>query len=99
MKLNCKPGDLAIICKMPWQLAQTNDRIVRLKNQPAVDGIWDFEEAVPMTLLGRLDGLPQGLPMRLTQASDENLRPIRDNPGDDQTLEWAGLPAGHGVPA
>ena len=89
--MNCKPGDLAIVVKMP-RLApacfkQLIGRIVRvvvyrraLANRPSfTEYVWQLEEQIP---IGRFIVL--GL-------DDDILRPLRDNDGIDETLTWKEL--------
>lgn len=87
MKLNCKPGDLAIVVRgRPTHNLGSVVRVIRLA-QDAWE-IWEYEGRLTNTRGGRITGI-----------GDECLRPIRD-PGDDavdETLAWAGAPAG--VPA
>ena len=83
MKLNCKQGDLAVIVKAIDN--QFIGRILRCTkfNDCLGEPAWEFEPEIGHYWLCR----------------DSNLRPIRDQPGDDETLEWASLPSNVGVAA
>lgn len=103
--MNCKPGDLAVVvgAKLTPELIGAIVRVVR----PALPGErygsgWVFNPRTdgPFWVIsgeGRL------LPTRGSKgtfklvgerpALDSMLRPIRDQPGADETLTWAGLPA------
>lgn len=100
MRLNCKPGDLAVIVKAPKN-SKNLGRFVRCVA---------FEGLVPWTCDGgKVRDLPTwridvrlGRPITHEQyrdwdwlISDELLRPIRD-PGEDardETLEWLPVPS------
>lgn len=75
MKLNCKPGDLAIIV-VPKGISGSEHagKIVRVTTLRLADS-WNYEPSLP-----RLDG---GFYLGIV---DEYLRPIRD-PGDDAVDE------------
>ena len=91
MTLNCRPGDLAVI--------------VRGNNLGAlVDVLEKSRVYEPDFWLVAVLGLPikgllfnQPVPMTQGNIEDARLRPLRDRPGDDETLIWAGLPQGAGV--
>ena len=84
MKLNCKQGDLAIIVRSADE-PQHIGKILRCVKFNESLGIpaWEFEPEIGHFWLCR----------------DSILRPIRDQPGDDETLEWAGQPNPAGVAA
>lgn len=85
--MNCKPGDFAIFVK---SYANNYGKIVRVTKlhiqRPFIDGTfrdaWEYEG-------GPLLGI-RGNPVKFVP--DEQLRPIRDNPGTDETLTWAPVP-------
>ena len=106
--MNCKPGDLAVIIKPSLRGPQLLGMIVTvLHAAPAHDfrlpdgyvqqggfpGYWviEFQRPieVPTTLGARM--------ARYGTAPDFALRPIRNQPGADETLRWADRP--EGVPA
>lgn len=85
--MNCKQGDLAFIT-----LGIAKDRIVvcskflgdikvTTSSGNIIDGknIWEIEPI----LIGKFKG---------TCVADNILRPIRDQPGEDETFQWAGKP-------
>ena len=95
MKLNCKVGDLAIVVR---SVIGNTGKIVRcLRLHPAMCDVngdrdqqtWEIDQAIGILENGEKCAL----------FSDRNLRPIRDQPGEDETLTWVGLPAGHKVTA
>lgn len=94
MKLNCKPGDLAVMvrCNNPINLG----RIVRCESfDGAVNvhgpagriypGAWRISPALPAW--SGWSG-----PATTTHAPDEFLRPIRGQDGEDQILRLVGKP-------
>ncbi len=88
--MNCKPGDLAVFVRSSAGNEGKIVRVVRLHKRQATIGpgnvlrpgiVWLIEPKMPAW-----DGsLSAG-------AHDSNLRPIRDNDGEDETLQWAGKP-------
>lgn len=98
--MNCKPGDLARIVGLRDMLATVNDRFVRLKNlPPALDAnlwVWQLEEkvsfALPSDCLYKGFLLRKGWIVSFDSLPDDYLRPIRDQPGEDETLQWLPVP-------
>ena len=104
--MNCKPGDLAVVrsgCRTPG----ISGRIVTVVRQVAYgetflntkgkamawrhqcDG-WVIESSYPLPWkVGNSDEVGQ---FNQRGIADAILRPIRDQPGDDETLTWAGKP-------
>lgn len=89
-KLNCKLGDLARIVNSE---ADNNDKIVmcvefmgvtpwRSRGDITYEPTWRVDRAL-CSSTGEWHDL----------ISDNQLRPIRDNPGEDETMTWAGKPA------
>ena len=76
-KLNCRPGDLAVIVRADFA-PHAVGRIVRCVGRFDIGGkpTWEVSPRFEHYWLCR----------------DKNLRPIRDQPGEDETLGWAGLP-------
>ncbi len=104
--MNCRPGDLAIVVRSsraPVRLG-TIVRVLR----PALSGeafvstcggiarfvderpSWVVESARPQPWWTDLSGRTRLFKQRVFW--DANLRPIRPNEGDDETLSWAGKP-------
>jgi hypothetical protein len=96
MSMNCKQGDMARIIRSE---AGNRDKIVQCvravgpKNvlwpddRFTVEFMWEIDRELP-----RMDG-------RMTKMlPDSVLRPIRDQPGQDEMLRIAGLPMGIEAP-
>lgn len=115
MKLNCRPGDLAVIVRPTLHGPQLLGTIVTvLRAAPPHDfrlpdgfkqfndspGYWVIELPRPIEVPIMFRGV-HGTRLSLYGiAPDSAMRPIRDNPGADQTLDWAPVPAKReGVPA
>ena len=75
--MNCKQGDLAVVIRPPQSKPEWLGRIVKI-TEPSKrkPGWWAVEPG----------------PWKRAICIDANLRPIRDQPGDDETLTWAGKP-------
>jgi len=82
--MNCKQGDLAILIK---SYAGNEGKIVRciahVRRDCAYEGVVDAWITEPM--LTNIDG--EEIP-----TTDHRLSPIRDNDGEDETLQWAPVP-------
>src|SRR5690349_7505451 len=104
--MNCRPGDLAIVIKAattPEMIGYIVEVI-----RPAVDGEslspgfrvrasrpgWVCKPcggSIPVrSVAGPHKGELRHVPLRAV--ADSNLRPIRDNDKEDETLSWAGKP-------
>ena len=91
--MNCKPGDLAVIVRGGFE--EVIGILCRVTSSSDTDKDGDFcwlvrtQRAVPWfdaddplsVIHGRNGFVP-----------DAWLRPIRDQPGEDETLSWAGKP-------
>lgn len=93
MALNCKQGELAVIVK---SFAPSNiGKIVRCMEFCA-DGValahWKKTGPVWRIDQDTVWASQKGDQLRLPYASDTCLRPLRDSDGQDETLQWAGLP-------
>lgn len=83
MKLNCKPGDLAIVVK---SMAGNEGKIVRVLKFRGIDvwhhgnDLWETDTTAPGTIA------------KSNLFRDEWLRPLRDSKEPDETLTWAGKP-------
>jgi len=99
--MNCKKGDLAyIVVPAGFERTLEGKYVTVLGRAGKCDlktfggpGSWLCKFHVPWFTDRRYHMVSQCYLM------DSWLRPIRDLPGDDQTLSWAGLPQDVGVPA
>ena len=102
-KLNCRPGDLAFIIAADSVIGRQHiGKIVIVLKRAALghyrgglfevvgQSDWFIDFCSGPSLIPLAGG---GTKMSRTGIiRDANLRPIRYQPGDDQALEWAGLP-------
>ena len=90
--MNCKQGDLAVIVR---SIAGNEGKIVRcLELDPAHHFLSPALE-VSVRPAWRVDRLlPAWSGCTHSFVADCNLRPIRGDEGDDETLAWAGKPEG-----
>ena len=88
MKLNCKPGDLAMCVR-----GEHAGKVCEVLSPGPK--YWHIEES--RTIVGWIVGFPSDVkwgdvtqPDNLAEGwyPDEWLRPIRDNDGEDETLQW-----------
>lgn len=100
MTLRCRPGDWCVVVRdamasdgglddLPPGVdfkALKRGTVVRVTQH--VHGVWDFEHPV------RYDVTVGGWQIGgwIEAAHDEYLQPLRDQPGPDETIAWAGLP-------
>lgn len=88
--MNCRPGDLALTLRDgTWipagcivKCIEFHPFAVHALTGAVYDRVWLIEWNGAQK---HEDGIPYGAP-------DSWLRPLRDNPGEDETLSWAGLP-------
>ena len=82
MKLNCKPGDMAILVSSSTA-PQHIGKIVKCTSLFDISGkaFWVIEQALEN---------PSGIDY--WAIADDRLKPIRPDEGDDETLNWAGKP-------
>ena len=88
MKLNCKPGDLAVIVK---SYAGNEGKIVtclRLATHTEIEAF--CMECGDVWLIDR--AIMQSPPSFMPFIHDDQLRPLRDNPGQDEILRIVDLP-------
>jgi hypothetical protein len=88
--MNCRPNELAFIvsaegtaCEITRMLIGRIVRVTQLRQSGPYCShpiVWEFEEPIHVTLRGR-DWI-------VTGGADSALRPIRGEPGRDETLEW-----------
>ena len=89
MTLRCKPGDIAVIIKGPNEGAL----IAVLMTSPNLKSpSWLVESLQGPLHGGYSDGRPN-VTCRWGNIQDDRLRPLRDNPGPDETLQWKKVPA------
>ena len=87
MALNCKPGDLAVYVGIdsPKDLGAIVQCVEFIGNKSIVSG-------------GTADVWCVDRPLKHSKATEKSwiadcaLRPIRDNPGQDESLTWAPVP-------
>lgn len=76
--MNCKAGDLAVVVSgVPTENLGKVIRVTTLTD----DEWWEYEGFLVPPWGGRADSV-----------QDRCLRPIRDNPGQDETLTWQPTP-------
>jgi hypothetical protein len=105
--MNAKPGDLAVV-KGLIDCANLNGMLVDVlcyvqphEELTDPEGGVHINDAV-IGLLAKSCGSPfyaVGMGLSYGLFYPRNLHPIRDQPGDDESLTWAGLPADYGVTA
>ena len=89
MTLRCKPGDLCVIVSAGRTRAPLIGKIIRvvkLAHRPELPRgpwVWSYEGPPLVATDGTV----------VAWANDCALRPLRDDPGLDETLRIAGLPA------
>ena len=88
--MNCKPGDLAIIVRSRYGNAGKVVKVVSLLHGRGLRNHDGFEPGYAWHIEPKL---PTWGGDWTDQALDHNLRPIRDNDKEDETLTWAGKPA------
>jgi hypothetical protein len=98
--MNCKPGDLAVVvgASVTPEMIGCIVKVVRL----AVKGEYLKEARFTGESPAWVCESDSGIPIRTSQRrffrttqraiNDSNLRPIRDNDKEDETLSWAGKP-------
>ncbi|MBK5203907.1 MAG: hypothetical protein JJD98_00410 [Polaromonas sp.] len=91
--MNCKQGDLAIVVRVSlsannWMIG----KIVKCEGFEVINGCFGWMVESPIVS-------PPGYIFDYEWVADHCLRPIRDQPGNDETLTWASLPQDQGVTA
>jgi len=109
-QLRCKQGDLAIVitCVDPSYIG----KIVTCESYVPPNAVRVVDDSILVSIICPTWKIDINLPRRLHRhflgdvvtknipyADDGQLRPLRDNPGADETLAWAGLPKKQGEPA
>lgn len=105
MTLNCRLGDLArIIVNESW-LENIRDKIVCCDRLTDCGKAWFLKE--PLLVKSKYTGLlyimsnrkstyvNKGDVIKILTINDKALRPIRDEPGQDESLLWAPVPNKH----
>jgi hypothetical protein len=82
--MNCKPGDLAVVVAVRGADQKNKAHIGKIVT--AAERI-DGNEWKTEPLLIDLEGYFSWISL-----DDSELRPIRDNDGEDETLQWAPVP-------
>lgn len=84
--MNCKEGDLAIVIRNHNGHTGTVLRCVKLHPETIIGATW-ITDQTRVNLVGKSSNL----------WFDRDLRPLRDNPGEDESLTWC--PRKEPVPA
>ena len=95
MKLNCKPGDLAIVVRSKAGNEGKIVRCLKFVGKPPWGSADRFHSdcwRVEGSLAAIYEGTGKEAPFD-GHISDSRLRPIRDGDGEDEILRIAGLPA------
>lgn len=82
--MNCEANDLAVVFRGYPQ--ENIGKVVRVISiSPIDETCWDYEgELIGRNFFGFLG--------RANVVADDCLKPLRDKPGEDETLKWAGKP-------
>lgn len=91
--MQCKVGDLAIVVN-DLESPENNGALLRIfararPGQWAIPADWNCEPLSSFTFDGRSTVPGRGI----LGYRDCELKPLRDGDGEDQTIQWAGLPA------
>ncbi len=92
--MNCKPGDLAAIAFCPRGTEHLRGRVVKLTTRGPDSPQYSWRMSLETRATWRYEGAPllNAAGSKILYLNDCCLRPIRDQPGDDETLTWAGKP-------
>lgn len=89
--MNCVKGDLAVIVRS-W--SGNDGKIIRCVGFMGAQPWYEHGRGWVDEATWEIDQeLPNGKGFVLNQICDSQLRPIRDQPGADESLTWAGRPA------
>jgi hypothetical protein len=94
MKLNCKPGDFAVIVRVRTLTQNLGALVECVEFVGGPENEWRCKTLSP--LQGTFRMCPAG---GIGRIRDGSLRPIRDSDGEDETLQWLDVPNKQGVPA
>jgi hypothetical protein len=89
--MNCEKGDLAIIVE---SAAGNEGKIVRCLELDMECGQWipgGLSEECPIWITDTM--LPDFGGTMGVRVADYQLRPLRDKPGEDETLQWLDVPS------
>lgn len=87
--MNCRRGDMAVIVRSDFP--ENVGGFVRVL-KASTPMAWSVEALCHLSGADDFGGVCRVAPGFVANCDDANLRPIRDNPGADETLTWAGLP-------
>lgn len=96
--MNCKLNDLAIVVRSA--LGTSTGLVLRCVRLSPASGLRNLDGSFEYGPVWETDNY--GLALCGNNHNlwmDSDLRPLRDEPGVDETLLWAGLPQEQGVPA
>lgn len=85
--MNCKEGDLAVVVRDNCGSLGKIVRCIRLFESARWLNFDDTQYSSPTWLVDTV--APDGDGALIPYFEDRNLRPLRDNPGEDETLTWA----------
>jgi hypothetical protein len=85
-EMNCKPGDLAIVVRCPDEAYEIGKIVTCLRREDFL-GVPAWRIDPPLRTVTKGDWMVEG-----SWIEDACLRPIRDNPGKDETLDWCPVP-------
>jgi hypothetical protein len=85
--MNCKPGDMAVIVRS-HDTRNIGRLVTVLRPYPRIEASWWICSG--SVLHGIFSDWPTGAEVGMY---DSHLRPIRDQPGDDEMLSITGLPS------
>lgn len=102
MKLNCKPGDLAVVVAGERSAGRIVNCVRLVESGDAVTSKCGRKVSLRVSAAHpswhiegyTFQGVTGGLVLELPVAQDSGLRPLRANGGEDETLDWAGKPEG-----
>lgn len=90
MKLNCKPMDLAVMVRSDADNEGKIVECIRLATTEEIKAINFASRHGPVWIIS--PGLISSHGRLVPMALDAYLHPIRDQPGEDETLTWAPVP-------
>lgn len=89
---NCKAGDLAVVVNAS-DCEANRGRIIRVTKLAELPGLFGLAAMVQGRVFWEFEGnLVCSDGDRADMVDDSVLKPIRDNPGADETMTWAGKP-------